>query len=58
MYAYVFMVNVCATVQVFHYCIQVCDFTGDPSRIMTFLGEMKNFTEVEKCDLSTVFNEM
>lgn len=36
----------------------VCDFTGDPKRIMTFLDEMKNCTEVEKCDLSTVFNEI
>jgi len=42
----------------FHCCVQVCDFTGDPKRIMTFLDEMKNCTEVEKCDLSTVFNEM
>lgn len=36
----------------------VCDFTGDPKRVMTFLDEMKNCTEVEKCDLSTVFNEI
>jgi len=40
-------------------CVQVCDFTSDPKRIMTFLDEMKNCVEVDKCcDLSTVFNEV
>lgn len=40
-------------------CLQVCDFTGDPNRLMTFLDEMKNCVEVDKsCDLSSVFDEM
>jgi len=46
------------TLPVYCCCEQVCDFTSDPKRIMTFLDELKNCTEVEKCDLSTVFNEM
>ena len=47
------------------YCViigfymQVCDFTDDQTRIMTFLHEMKTCVEVEKCcDLSSVFNEV
>ena len=38
--------------------LQVCDFTGDQKRIMTFLNELKSCIEVEKCDISSVFNEM